>query len=281
MVNELVPQLKFIFSKDSYESAEIVIYGFPLDTTTVYRPGTRFAPNKIREMSYALETYSPIFKRDLADVEFYDFGNNYSPFDPMYDLGKTLSTAEEEIRKMVDDGKKLLVLGGEHLITYTVIKAMAADELTVLHFDAHADLRDTYDGCRLSHATVMRRVSEIIGKENLYQFGIRSGVKEEFEYGEKIYEDIECVEDIIGELTDRRVYLSIDIDVFDPAFAPGTGTPEPGGCAPREFFKILRLLGDLNVVGADIVEVSPPFDSADITSLLGAKIARELIVGVL
>ncbi len=280
-MNELAPQLKFIFSKDSYENAEIIIYGFPLDATTVYRPGTRFAPNRIREMSYALETYSPIFKRDLADVDFYDVGNNYSPFEPMYDLGKALSTAEEEIRKMVNDGKKLLVLGGEHLITYTVVKAMATEELTVLHFDAHADLRDTYDGCRLSHATVMRRVAEIIGKENLYQFGIRSGVKEEFEYGEKIHNDIESVRDAIGELSDKKIYLSIDIDVFDPAFAPGTGTPEPGGCTPREFFKVLKLLGELNVVGADIVEISPPFDTADVTSLLGAKIARELIAGVL
>ena len=161
------------------------------------------------------------------------------------------------------------------------MKALADEELTVLHFDAHADLRDTYDGCRLSHATVMRRVAEIIGKENLYQFGIRSGIKEEFEYGEKIFEDIESVESVIDELLNRKVYLSIDIDVFDPAFSPGTGTPEPGGCTPREFFKILKLVGELNVVGADVVEISPPFDTADITSLLGAKIARELIVGVL
>jgi agmatinase len=272
------PELRFSCSSTQYKEADVVIVGMPMDITTVYRPGTRFGPSKIREVSYALETYSFWLKKDLADTKIYDFGDNYSPFKPIYDVSKELDESYRRIRSVVGDGKKVVVLGGSHLITYPVVKAIADfHEISVIHFDAHADLRDKYNGEKFSHATVMKRVAEIIDPENLYQFGIRSGIAEELEYTRNIYPNLNGLEKAVENI-EGKVYVTVDIDVFDPAFAPGTGTPEPGGVTPAEFFEVLNVLAKLEVVGFDVVEVSPPYDYADITSILAARIVRDFIL---
>ena len=187
--------------------------------------------------------------------------------------------------RVLDDGKTPLVLGGEHLISCAVIKEVAARHpgLAVVHFDAHADLRDEFLGERFSHATVMRRVIEAVGGKNLYQFGIRSGDRGEFAFARSntnTYIDrvVEPFTESLPRLKGRPVYISLDIDVVDPSFAPGTGTPEPGGCSTREIIKAAHLLGELDIVGFDLVEVSPFYDPSDRTALLAAKIIRESIM---
>ncbi len=283
----LSPSVKFFCSEASYEESDVVILGVPLDTTTVYRPGTRFGPLKIREMSYALETYSFWLQRDLKEMKVFDFGNNYTPFEPVYSLDDEIDKIYREVKRIIGDGKKIIALGGSHLISYPVVKAISdLNDISVVHFDAHADLVDRYNGEKLSHATVMRRVSDMIGIENLYQFGIRSGTEEEYKYARNVYPDLKELKKTFSGL-EGDVYISIDIDCFDPAFAPGTGTPEPGGLSPSEFFRefyeiyntvVKKGSSNFRVVGFDVVEVSPPYDNSDITSILAARIVRDFIL---
>ncbi|MHB8158472.1 MAG: agmatinase, partial [Desulfocucumaceae bacterium] len=176
-------------------------------------------------------------------------------------------------------------MGGEHLVTLPAVRRAAAHYpgLSVIHFDAHADLRDKYLGMDLSHATVMRRVTEIIGPENLYQFGIRSGTREEFVFARSsvnLHPVINAADiaKTAEALKGRPVYISLDIDVLDPAYAPGTGTPEPGGCSPDQLFTALEAFADLNVVGFDLVEVSPDYDEAGRTAIMAAKLIREALL---
>ncbi len=285
-LNPLSPSLKFFCSETSYEESDVVILGVPLDTTTVYRPGTRFGPLKIREMSYALETYSFWLQRDLKEMRVFDFGNNYTPFEPVYSLDYEIDKIYREVKGIIRDGKKVIALGGSHLITYPIVKAISDfRDISVVHFDAHADLVDRYNGEKLSHATVMRRVSEVVGIENVYQFGIRSGTEEEYNYAKNVHPDLEELKETFSNM-EGDVYISVDIDCFDPAFAPGTGTPEPAGITPSEFFKefyeiyhtIVRKSSNFTVIGFDVVEVSPPYDNSDITSILAARIVRDFIL---
>lgn len=273
---------RFMGSTTDWEKATIVIMGVPMDFTTSFRPGARFGPGRIREVSEGLEEYSFYLDRSLEDVAFYDAGDLATGWG---NVQATLTATREVVAEILAQKRVPLVLGGEHLITLSVVQAMAQvyHDLVVLHFDAHADLRQEYLGEQLSHATVMRRVVDIIGPQNLYQLGIRSGTSEEFIYGHRytnFYPDavLEPLRESLPELKGRPVYVSIDIDVVDPAFAPGTGTPEPGGCSSREIIEAVHLLSALNVVGLDIVEVCPPVDQADITALLAAKLVREALL---
>ncbi|WP_422879868.1 agmatinase [Moorella stamsii] len=272
----------FLASGDNYEAARVVLAGIPFDATTSFRPGARWAPQAIRAVSEVLEEYSPYLQRELGQVPFYDAGDlDLVPGR----LEANLERMEAAAAALFQDKKIPLFLGGEHLVSYPLIRAARRryPNLAVLHFDAHADLREEYLGERLSHATVMRLAAEEIGPGNLYQFGIRSGTWGEFAYGQEetnFFMDVITtpLEKLVPELGSRPLYVSIDIDVVDPAFAPGTGTPEPGGCPPREILQAIYLLREANVVAFDLVEVCPAYDQGNITAILAAKIVREAIL---
>lgn len=273
---------KFLGATDNYEVADTVLVGIPMDYTVSFRPGTRMGPHEIRTVSYGLEMYSVYLDKDLNDKRYYDLGDMILPYG---NVNKSLEIIETVTGQLLADKKFPVMIGGEHLVTYPIVKAFAEkyEDLVVVHFDAHADLRTEFFGEKYSHATVMRRVAEVIGPRNLYQFGIRSGVKEEFQYAlentntylDIVLDPLQKVLPLIGE---RPVYVSLDIDVVDPAYAPGTGTPEAGGCSSREIIQAIHELGRTKVVGFDLVEVSPITDQSERTTLLAAKIIREAIL---
>jgi agmatinase len=264
-----------------YKESDIVVLGIPFDGTVSYRPGTRFGPQMIRNEIDGLETYSPYLEKDLTDSLVCDLGDLPLPFG---NTVKVMALIEQEIGSLLQDGKKTLAVGGEHLVAYPVIKAYAEQypTLNVIHFDAHADLRDDYLGERLSHATVMRRVVECIDGKKLWQFGIRSGTKEEFEYAKTHTNLYKFLLDDIGEAVEaignEPVYLSIDLDVLDPSIFSGTGTPEPGGVSFAELMGAIKTMMGLNVVGADIVELSPHYDQSNVSTLVACKVLREILL---
>lgn len=261
-----------------------VFFGAPMDFTASFQPGSRFGPPRIREASYALETYSWALDRDLSETPVADLGDLEFPFG---NVGAALSRIEAAAGSLLAAGRRFLAVGGEHLVSLPLIRAVHRlyPDLAVVHWDAHADLRDEYLGERLSHATVLRRVAELLAPRSLYQFGIRSGTAEEAEYARahtrlfpcSVFEPLQAVRD---ELCDRPVYVTIDLDVIDPAYFPGTGTPEPGGISAAEAFRALSLLGGLNVVGMDLVETMPLNDLSQRTAILAAKMVREALLTI-
>jgi len=285
VTTDFIRRERFLAAGDDADAA-VVLMGAPLDVTTSFRPGTRFGPARIRAVSDGLEEYSPVLERELADVPFYDAGDiDLAPGN----VEASLDAVEEAVAEAVGRGRLPVVLGGEHLLTLGAVRGVLrhVPEAAVIQFDAHADLRDDYLGEKLSHATVMRRVAELVGPGRLYQLGIRSGTADEFQYGSlhtKFYSlplggtVADLAERAAAAVGSRPVYITVDIDVVDPGFAPGTGTPEPGGVSPGELLRALYALQPLNVVGIDFVEVCPPQDTADITSLLAAKLVREAIL---
>lgn len=273
----------FIGAGKSYDAARMVLFGAPMDFTVSFRPGTRLGPQRIREVSWGIEEYSPYLDGELGEVPFYDAGDLLMAFG---NVPACLAVIRRAADMIVQGGKVPLLLGGEHLVSLPAIEAVHAryPGLAVVHFDAHADLREDYAGERHSHATVMRRVADVVGPGNLYQFGIRSGTREELAWARRhtnthLFAVAEPLAAALPALAGRPVYVSLDIDVADPAFAPGTGTPEPGGCTSGELLAAVHMLGKLNIVGFDLVEVAPVYDQSERTSLLAAKILREIIIG--
>jgi agmatinase len=264
----------------SGDAGDIVLFGVPLDLTTSFRPGTRFGPAAIREASDVLEEWSLALGRGLAEVPFRDLGDVDLP---PGDLEGSLAAIESAARE-IGAGQLPLALGGEHLTTWPLVRVAASrhPDLHIIQLDAHADLREDYHGLRLSHATVMRRCAELLGRERIHQFGIRSATPEEAAYAADMhpFEVLEPLRPTVDQLSDAPVYVTIDIDVADPAFAPGTGTPEPGGIDARELLSAVAALRGLNVVAADVVELSPAHDPGGITAVLAAKVVRELILTV-
>jgi agmatinase len=276
------PTTGFLANTTDFEAAKAVILGLPMDYTVSFRPGSRLGPQRIREVSYGVEEYSFYLNASLFERSFYDAGDLALPIG---NVDGSLKVIREAVKAVLAAGKMPFSLGGEHLVTWPIIQAMAEKyrDLAVVHFDAHADLRADYLGEPNSHATVMRRTAELIGPRNLYQFGIRSGTREEREYAEQntnmFFNQIHpALQQVLPELGSRPVYISLDIDVVDPAFAPGTGTPEPGGCTSWEIIQAIHQLKRCNVVGFDLVEVSPALDLSQITAILAAKILREAIL---
>lgn len=273
----------FMAASEDYASARAVLWGIGQDFTTSYRPGTRFGPGRIREASYGIEEFSYHSRLSLTEKNFFDLGDVAVVFG---DVQETLRRAEEVARRLFADDKLSLMMGGEHLVTLPVVKAAYekyGNDLVLLQFDAHADLREDYLGNPLSHATVMRRCLDFLPARNLYQFGIRSGTREEFEFGMSQchlfpHEVLEPLRRVLPTLEGRPVYVTIDIDVMDPAFAPGTGTPEPGGITSREMINAVLAMRGLHVVGLDVVEVAPGLDQTDRTPVLAAKLIREAIL---
>ncbi|HBG49253.1 MAG TPA: agmatinase [Cyanobacteria bacterium UBA9971] len=254
--------------------------GLPYDGTCSYRPGARFGPELIRIASYGLESYSPIQERDLDDVKFYDAGEIEFQLGNREDSLQKIETAAEET---LLHNKKWLGVGGEHLVTFPAIKAYSKKypELYVIHFDAHADVREDYIEEKLSHACVMRRISEIITPDNLIQIGIRSGTQEEFEWMKENNTIAKTQEEFKERLKfpeNKPVFLSVDLDVLDPSLMSGTGTPEPGGMTYNELMSWLMLLKNLNIVGADVVELSPHYDQSGVSTVTAAKVIREVLL---
>lgn len=276
----------FIMSRPSYEEADAIIYGMPMDWTVSFRPGSRFGPNRIREASIGLEEYSPYMDRHLEEIHYYDAGDIPLPFG---NPERSLDMIRDYVRKILAMDKFPLGLGGEHLVTWPIVQAVYEKypDMALIHIDAHADLRLEYEGEELSHSTPVRKICELIGPENVYSFGIRSGMREEFEYARTSgmymakYDVAEPLRKVLPSLQGRNVYVTIDIDVLDPAFAPGTGTAEAGGISSRELLEAIRLIAksDVRVIGADLVEVAPAYDPTEKTPIAASKFVREMILG--
>lgn len=275
---------RFMASTGDYDGARAVILGAPMDYTVSFRPGSRFGPQAIREVSDGLEEYSVALDRDLRDIQFVDLGDLVLPIG---NVPGTLEAIRRACNRVLGDGKTPFLIGGEHLVSFPAVEAAAErfHGLVLLHFDAHADLRPAYMGESLSHASVIRLIKERGLASEVYQFGIRSGDRPEFEFARThthMYpeEVIGPLEQIVPRIGDRPVYVTIDIDVVDPAFAPGTGTPEPGGIGSSELLRAVRMMERLQVVGFDLVEVAPVYDPSGATALLGAKIMREALLTI-
>ena len=275
----------FILSSDDYDGAQAVIFGMPMDFTVSFRPGSRFGPARIREMSVGLEEYSPYLDRSLEDIRYFDAGDLLLPFG---NAARSLDLIGDFVRRLLADGKLPVGLGGEHLVSWPIIREMHAKypDLAVLHFDAHADLREQYEGEPLSHATPLRKAAELIGGGNVYQFGIRSGSREEWQYGQANtrfypFEVLAPLKRVLPELAGRPVYVTIDIDVLDPSCAPGTGTAEAGGITSAELLEAVHAIAgsDTRVVGCDLVEVAPAYDPTEQTPIVAAKLIREMLLG--
>lgn len=271
----------FIACESEYEEASIVLFGAPFDGTTSFRPGARFGSKAIRNESFGIETYSPYQNKDLEDLKIFDRGDLDLCFG---NTARVLQDIEDCTDKVLEDNKIPVMIGGEHLVTLGAVRAFAKKykDLHVVHFDAHTDLRDDYLGEKLSHATVMRRVLEIIGDKKLYQYGIRSGEKAEFKFAEEHSNltkfDFSGLEEDLKRLEGKPVYFTIDLDVLDPSEFPGTGTPEAGGVSFKELLKAILVVGKLNIVGFDIVELSPHYDSSGRSTAIACKILREMIL---
>jgi len=273
--------LFFIGCSYSFEEASTVILGAPFDGTVSYRPGTRFAPNAIRLDSEGLETYSPYLDLDLTDYKIHDFGDIDMVFGSKE---RSLDELYTTTKQCLKDQKKVLTIGGEHLISYAPIKAYydQYNDLHVIQFDAHTDLRDHYMGEEFSHATVMKLVHGFLGDGRIFQYGIRSGMKEEFmfaqnhTYLEKF--DVKTIQHAVNTIKNKPVYITIDLDVLDPSIMSGTGTPEPGGLSFNTFMDALYQLKDLNIVGIDVVELSPHYDASGVSTAVASKIIRECLL---
>lgn len=274
----------FIACDSEYQDAEIILFGAGFDGTTSFRPGTRFAPSAIRNESFGIETYSPYQDRDMLDYSFFDSGDLELPFG---NTEKVLSDIKERTEIILNDGKFPFMIGGEHLVTLGSVRAVAKEypDLYIIHFDAHADLRDNYLGQKLSHACVLRRCHEIVGDGHVFQFGIRSGDRDEFKFAEEhTYMNkfnFDTLEETVENLKGKNVYLTVDLDVLDPSIFAGTGTPEAGGVTFDELRKTLTFVcNKLDIVGCDVNELSPQYDQSGVSTAVACKIIREMLLAL-
>lgn len=277
--------VNYIGCDAGYDEARVVLYGAPFDSTTSFRPGTRFAGQAVRNDSYGLETYSPYQDLELTEGTVYDCGDlELAIGDP----GIVLEQIRETAEKILQDGKLPFMIGGEHLVTLGAVRAAAQKypDMHIIHFDAHTDLRTDYLGVELSHACVIRRCWELLGDGRIHQLGIRSGERYEFDWAKSghtdfhpfILDDLEAVLESVG---DAPVYFTVDLDVLDPSVFPGTGTPEPGGV---DFLTLMRAVTDVcgrvNLIGCDVNELCPPCDPTGASTAVACKIIREMLIAI-
>ena len=274
----------FLCCDAPWDEAKTVLFGAPFDSTTSFRPGTRFGPGAIRHESFGLESYSPYQDKDLLDASVLDSGDLELC---LGDSVKALAQIEERAAQILDGGKRPFLLGGEHLVTLGALRAVQAryPEVHILHFDAHADLRQDYLGAPLSHACVLRRCWELVGDGRIFQFGIRSGDREEFRWGAEHVTthrfDLEGLEEVLDKLAGKPVYFTLDLDVLDPSVFPGTGTPEPGGVSFDTLRRAVTLVCErLNIVGCDVNELSPAYDPTGASTAVAGKIVREMLLAL-
>jgi agmatinase len=280
-LNRILPT--FIGCDKSYGEANLVLFGAPYDSTASYRPGARFAAAAMRAASAALETYSPYQNRDLQQTSAHDyFDLDLGPGNPE----PALLTVENLVAALGRDHKTPVMIGGEHLLSLGAARALALQypELCVIQFDAHTDLRNDYMGQSLSHATVMRRIWDLLGDGRIFQFGVRSGAADEFAWASgRVFlqkYDFSGLAEVCGQLRGRPVYFTLDLDVLDPSCFPGTGAPEAGGVNfPQLLDAILQVAG-LNLVGVDINELCPDNDASGVSTLTACKILREIILAI-
>lgn len=275
----------FIGCDSEYSEADIVLFGAPFDSTTSFRPGARFGSAAIRHESFGIETYSPYQDKDLLDKKVFDCGDLELSFGlPEAALGDI----EEQSRKILNDGKLPILIGGEHLVTLGSVRAVFEKypDLQIIHFDAHCDLRDDYLGAKLSHACVLRRCHELVGDGKIHQFCIRSGDREEFLFA-KDHTDMhkfnfDGLAEVCEELRKNNtpVYFTIDLDCMDPSLFCGTGTPEAGGVTFTELLNAILTVSKTNIVGADINELAPMLDQSGASTAVACKVLRELILSI-
>lgn len=281
----LKPQIDVYMGCDApWEEAETVLFGAPFDSTTSNRPGTRFGPSALRRESYGLELYSPYQDKDLSDCAVLDSGDLELP------MGSSVLALEEiEARaaEILSAGKRPFLLGGEHLVTLGAFRAVFKQypDVHIIHFDAHADLRQEYLGVELSHACVLRRCWDLTGDGRIFQFGIRSGDRSEWQWGRDHVTthpfDLEGLEERVNALGDKPIYFTVDLDVLDPSVFPGTGTPEPGGVSFEALRRAVTLVcSRCNVVGCDVNELSPPYDPSGVSNAVAAKVVREMLLAL-
>lgn len=273
---------KFLGCNSPYRDSDIVLFGAPFDGTASFRKGASLAPNAMREISEeAIETYSPYQSKDITNCKIHDLGDliflNNAPI-------SVIDIIRKSTTRILADGKRPVMIGGDHLVTLGSLISLTEkySDLHIIHFDAHADLRNKYLEQKLSHATVMRRAHDLVGDGKIFQYGIRSGEMEEFEWAKSHVEmnryNCSQLSKALYRTSGKPVYLSIDVDVLDPSEMPGTGTPEAGGVSFIELLKAIISLSDCRIVGADIVEVSPPCDPTGISTAAACKLLRELLL---
>lgn len=273
----------FMACEADFENSEIVLFGAPFDGTVSYRPGTRFASAEIRKESFGIESYSPHYKKGLEDINVCDSGDLELPFG---NSRAALDMIQERTRAILKDEKVPFMVGGEHLVTLGAVEATYEKypDLCILQFDAHADLREDYMGEKLSHACVIRRCHDLIGDDRIFQLGIRSMTKEEDKFADEHTKQCKFtlanLEEYLAEIGNRPVYLTIDLDVLDPAYFPGTGTPEPCGISTVELVKAIHKLDKLNIVAADVNELSPHYDQSGVSTVTACKMIRELLLSI-
>ena len=269
----------FMGGRRNPEGCSVALFGVPYDGTTSFRPGTRFGPAAIREVSTGLETYCPQLDRDLEDIAYADIGAVEIPYgDPQ----PVVDAVRHATSSVLAAGMKPLMLGGEHSISSGAVAAVAEQhpDLVLVQLDAHADLRNEWLGSHHSHACAMRRCLEVLPSQHLLQIAIRSGTSEEFKELHRS-DRLISVQDIperMNALRGRPIYLTVDLDWFDPAVMPGTGTPEPGGFIWNDFAVVIKELRHHSLMGADVVELAPQLDSSGISSVLAAKVTRSLLL---
>lgn len=274
----------FLLCDTPYDKADIVLFGAPYDSTTSFRPGTRFGPHAIRSESFGLESYSPYQDKDLEDYSILDAGDLELRFGgPEY----ALEQIESQTEQILSDNKLPFLLGGEHLVTLGSFRAVAKKypDVHIIHFDAHTDLREDYLGEPLSHACVIRRCWDIIGDNKIYQFGIRSGERAEWQWAKDHVItnrfNLDGLNDVVDKLAGKPVYFTLDLDVLDPSVFCGTGTPEPGGVSFDELRKAVTLVcSKLNIVGCDVNELSPHYDASGASTAVACKIVREMLLAL-
>lgn len=266
------------------EEADIILFGAPFDSTTSFRPGTRFGSGAIRRESYGLETYSPYQDLDLMDTAIMDSGDIELSIG---DAQMVLSQIEEHTEEILSMDKFPFMLGGEHLVTLGAFRAIQKKypDVHIIHFDAHADLRDDYLGVKESHACVLHRCWDLIGDGRIYQFGIRSGDRSEFHWGKEHVTtqlfDFEGLEQVLEQLKDKPIYFTLDLDVLDPSVFPGTGTPEPGGVTFEALRKAATYVSSQpNLIGCDVNELSPHYDPSGVSTAVACKIVREMLLAI-
>ena len=275
----------FIGCDSGYEESKIVLWGAPFDSTTSFRPGARFGSAAIRHESFGIETYSPYQDKDLTDIKVFDCGDLELCFGSSE---SALNDIEEQTQKILNDGKLPIMIGGEHLVTYGAVKAVFKKypELRIIHFDAHADLRDDYLGVKLSHACVLRRCHGLVGDGKIHQFCIRSGERDEFKFAASHTDmhkfDFDGLKEVCEELSKNNtpVYFTIDLDCLDSSVFCGTGTPEAGGVDFAQLLDAILTASKTNIVGADVNELAPMLDASGASTAVACKVLRELILSI-
>jgi agmatinase len=268
--------LRFLGTQGVVKDSGVLLVGVPFDGTASFKSGARFGPDSVRSWSDVLETYSPVFDRDLADLNVVDMGNLIFSAATWREVSDVI---QKVLGKALSNVCKPVLIGGEHIITLSAVEECLKvyPDLTVVQMDAHLDLRDDYGGTGYSHATVMKRVLERVGEGGLIQFGARSGTREEWALARNLETIVQKPDSIPEMVREKPVYLTVDLDVLDPSVMPETGTPEPGGLSFADLHEAMLSLRGLNIIGGDVVEYCPSPDGGGPSGAVAAKVIREMI----